>query len=78
MEVDADADWRECLAAVCRAERNMMVEHPFMFTLAQQFDDWQMRCAELLQLILSDAFERKTESAFKDDRLPDIKKHLVV
>jgi AcrR family transcriptional regulator len=37
VDVDANADWRERVAAVCRAERNMMVAHPFMFALAQQF-----------------------------------------
>jgi AcrR family transcriptional regulator len=37
VNVDTHEDWRERVAAVCRAERNMMVAHPFMFALAQQF-----------------------------------------
>jgi AcrR family transcriptional regulator len=37
VSVGADDEWREVVAAVCRAERSMMVAHPFMFTLAQQF-----------------------------------------
>ena len=37
LTIDLDLPWRDQIATVCRAERKMMVEHPYMFALAQQF-----------------------------------------